>query len=874
MTASPLLCYTALMAERKPDRTRPTKKARVSSFFRSPLFKVLLSIFLFFFIGVSALVLYYYNYYSKVIDRKLSGEIFKNTAQIYAAPYRIYPGQKLSEDDVVLRLQRAGFDNTERANTEDGSYEVSGNRIVVKPKVGDTMRLEFTKTSLTKIMKPGIGESSEAWLPAELVTNLYDQSREKRRLIEYNDLPKVFIDALTAAEDQHFFTHWGIDPVRLVGAVIHSVRSSDRIGGTSTITQQFARNFFLTTDRKLSRKVTEIFITLMLEQRLSKQQILTLYVNQTYMGQRGSFSINGFGEAAEAYFGKDISSLSLPEAATLAAIIPAPNGKFSPLKHPDEVKRRRNTVLSSMHSLGTIGDKAYESARTSDLRIIPLKIDASDAPYLVDYIRDELLHSFSEEDITNGGLRVYTSLDPALQKIAVESVQSGLKFVDEQLAAQKKRQKTADNLPGPQAALIALDPHTGEIKAMVGGSDYGMTQLNRIVQASRQPGSIFKPIVYATALETAFDKAKSDEAATPSDGAARPEPAVTPTAEGATADTAKAESIERDNVITLITTVVDEPTTFVYENGRSTYQPNNYHQEYRGMVTVRTALEHSLNVPTIKVAERIGYDRVAAMAKRLGLNAKIKGYPSVALGAFEVTPIEMAGAYTAFANEGRRMQPHALLRVTSTDRSMNKAYKYEPQEVMRPELAYLMTYLMEGVISSGTAAGPTGVRARGFTLPAAGKTGTSRDGWFAGYTKDLLVIAWVGYDDNRDLNLEGARSALPIWTEFMMKANALYPPSDPDHVNFDAPAGIEFAKVDSETLMLANPSCENTFQEAFISGTAPTVYCTLHGLHISDVLDKTISEPVKDVGKGVGRVFQGIGKAFGGIFGGGGDDKK
>ena len=216
-----------------------------------------------------------------------------------------------------------------------------------------------------------------------------------------------------------------------------------------------------------------------------------------------------------------------------------------------------------------------------------------------------------------------------------------------------------------------------------------------------------------------------------------------------------------------------------------------------------------------------------------------------------------------------------LLRVTSTDRSMNKAYKYEPQEVMRPELAYLMTYLMEGVISSGTAAGPTGVRARGFTLPAAGKTGTSRDGWFAGYTKDLLVIAWVGYDDNRDLNLEGARSALPIWTEFMMKANALYPPRDPDQVNFDAPAGIEFAKVDSETLMLANPSCENTFQEAFISGTAPTVYCTLHGLHISDVLDKTISEPVKEVGKGVGRVFQGIGKAFGGIFGGGGgDDKK
>jgi penicillin-binding protein 1B len=736
------------------------------------------------------------------------------------------------------------------------------------------MRLDFTKTSLVKIVKPGVGETGEAWLPAELVTNLYDQSREKRRLIEYNDLPKVFIEALTAAEDQHFFTHFGVDPVRLAGAVLHSVRSSDRIGGTSTITQQFARNFFLTTDRNLQRKVAEIFITLMLEQRLSKQEILTLYVNQTYMGQRGSFSINGFGEAATAYFGKDISSLTLPEAATLAGIIPAPNGKFSPIKHPDEVKRRRNTVLASMHSLGEIGDKEFEAAKNSDLKIIPLKIDASDAPYLVDYIRDELLHTFSEEDITNGGLRVYTSLDPALQKVAVEAVQNGLKFVDEQIAGQRKRQKTADNLPGPQAALIALDPHTGEIKAMVGGSDYGMTQLNRIVQASRQPGSIFKPIVYAAALETAFERAKADENAPATEVAPKPELSVTPTAEGAPVDSAKAESLPRDSVITLITTVVDEPTTFVYENGRSTYQPNNYHQEYRGMVTVRTALEHSLNVPTIKVAERIGYDRVAAMAKRLGLNAKIKGYPSVALGAFEVTPIEMAGAYTAFANEGQRMQPHALLRVTSTDRSINKPYKYEPQEVMRPELAYLMTYLMEGVISNGTAAGPTGVRARGFMLPAAGKTGTSRDGWFAGYTKDLLVISWVGYDDNRDLNLEGARSALPIWTEFMMKANELYPPKDPDNTNFNSPGGIEFAKIDSESLMLANSSCINTFEEAFIAGTAPTVYCTLHGLHISDVIDRTIAEPAKDVGKGVGKVFTGIGKAIGGIFGGGGGDEK
>jgi penicillin-binding protein 1B len=263
---------------------------------------------------------------------------------------------------------------------------------------------------------------------------------------------------------------------------------------------------------------------------------------------------------------------------------------------------------------------------------------------------------------------------------------------------------------------------------------------------------------------------------------------------------------------------VDEPTTFVYD-GDKIYDPKNFNEEYRGLVTARTALQHSLNVPTIKIGERVGFGRVAAFAKRMGLNAKIQGYPSVALGAFEVTPIEMAGAYTAFANEGLRMQPHALVRLASADGSTNKAYKYQPQEVIRPELAYLMTHLMQGVINSGTG---VRVRAMGFTLPAAGKTGTSRDGWFAGYTKDLLAIAWVGFDDNRDLNLEGSRSALPIWAEFMLKATQLYPPADPDKMYFTSPPGIEFARIDAESLQLANPSCVDTFEEAFIAGTAPT----------------------------------------------------
>lgn len=839
---------------------RKSKKSRLN-FFRSTTFKVLLAACLFFVIATSVLGFYYYDYYSKIINRKLSGEIFQKTAQIYAAPYRVFPGQKLTMSSVVDRLQRAGLDPLGTGASENGTYRVNGAKITIQPKIGDALVLEFRRNTLRRVVKSRGGETSEAWLPPEMVTNLFDETREKRRLVEFDDLPKDLVNALIAAEDQRFFSHWGIDPVRLVGALIDSARGATRVRGTSTITQQLARNFFLTPDRSLKRKMNEMFISFLLEQRLSKQQILTMYSNEVYLGQRGSFSIHGFGEGAVAYFGKDLVALKLPEAATLAAIIPAPNGIFSPVKHPDEVKKRRNLVLTAMHTMGAISDRELEDAKKADLKVAPIKIDASDAPYLVDFIRDELLKDFSEDTLINNSLRVYTSLDPALQRAAVEAVQNGVKFAKEQLAARRRgRRSKNDDLPPPQAALIALDPHTGEIKAMVGGSDYGQSQYNRIVQAFRQPGSIFKPFVYAAAFETAFDQPSDEPVVPTADGSGNvdaapdsPEPALNA---GTPENTApQFESFRRNGVITPLTTFIDEPTTFTYEDDRI-YEPNNYKQQYRGLVTVREALQHSLNVPTIKLAERIGYDRVATFAKRMGLNRKIKGFPSVALGAFEVTPLEIAGAYTAFANEGLHMQPHALIRVTSADGATEKAYKYEPEEVIRPELAYLMTHLMEGVINSGTG---VGVRARGFTLPAAGKTGTSRDGWFAGYTKDLLAIAWVGFDDNRDLNLEGARSALPIWTEFMMKASQLYPPADPDLMYFEPPPGIEFARIDAETLQLANPSCPNTFEEAFIAGTAPTSYCPLHGFRISNA--------VRSGGSGVGKVFQGIGKFFGVLSG-------
>ena len=842
------------MNEAKPrPEVRKAKAKALKAWIRTPLFKILVTVFLFGLIATSATGLYFYVQFSRMIDRKLNGEVFKNTAKIYAAPYRIYPGQRLTPDNVVARLQRAGFETADKGANADGVYTLANNRLTIKPNSGDLLRLDFGKNSIARIVKPGASEDlSEALLPPELVTNLFDQSREKRRIVEFKEIPKVLRDALIASEDRRFYDHYGLDPIRLVGAVIDSVTRVKRIQGTSTLTQQVARNFFLgagaVQDRSPKRKLSEMFLAVLLEQRLTKEQILTLYANEIYLGDRGSFSLHGFGEGSAAYYGKDIGQITLPEAATLIGIIPSPNA-FNPGRHPDRAKARRDIVLTSMHSTHAITDAEFEAAKASPVNVAPLKMDASEAPYLVDFIRDELQKDYSDDVLLNGNLRVYTSIDPDLQKAAVEAVEKGLKTALDEIARRNKGKKNPDKGPDPQAALIALDPHTGEIKAMVGGTNYAFSQYNRITQAFRQPGSIFKPFVYAAAFEMAFGdqilSPKEEPApATPTEGDAKP--AATP--ETPTPDIEK-HPLDLETLVTPVTQIIDEPTTFIYEGDRI-YEPNNYKQQYRGIVTVREALQHSLNVPTIKVAEKIGYDRVAKLALRAGLNAKIKGYPSVALGAFEVTPIEMAGAYTIFSNEGKRLEPHALMRISTPDGKTAKTYKYEPQEIIRPELAYLMTHLLEGVIDNGTG---VGVRTRGFRLPAAGKTGTSRDGWFAGYTKDLLAIAWVGYDDNRDLNVEGAHSALPIWTEFMIKADQLYPVRDEDRMYFEPPSGVESVRLDRETLGLATPQCPDTFSETFLAGTAPTTYCPIHGYHPFESVGNT----VRGFGRWFGDLFKG-----------------
>ena len=823
------------MSARKPSKWRPQ-----AAWFRKPIFKILLATFLLVFIVVSGITLHYYRHYSQMIDRRLDGEVFQRTASLYAAPYRIYGGQKLTAEAVVARLQRAGFEPQGADHPGTGTYELQKDTLTIKPThstSGTAMQLRFDGARLRAIVRVKGGEVDEAALPPEFVTSLSTNNREKRRIVGFKELPPVLVNALIAAEDNRFYSHFGIDPIRLVGAVVQSVRKQQRVQGTSTITQQLARNFFLPetrTQRSPIRKSHEIFISFLLEQRLSKEQILTLYSNDVYLGARGSFQIKGFGEGAAAYFGKDLTALNLPEAATLAAIIPAASGAFSPIKHPDKAKERRNIVLTSMAALGFITPEEATEAKASEIKLAPFKVDTSDAPYLVDYIHDSLLKDISEDALNNDALRVETTLDPDLQSAAVGALVKNLKDVNDFIAQRNKNKKQVTEPPEAQGSVIVLDTKTGGILAMAGGGDYGFSQLNRVTQAFRQPGSIFKPLVYAAAFEDCERRlASSAEEPAPSE-----------------LELSELVSSLNNDCITPITVIDDVETTFLYD-GDKLYEPNNYKQQYNGSVTARYALEHSLNVPTIKIAEAIGYDKVADLARRSGLNAKIKGYPSVALGAFEVTPLEMAGAYTMFANEGKRLEPHALRRVLSADGSVLRAYKYPETQVLSPQVAYLMTNVMEGVISHGTAAG---VRSRGFTLPAAGKTGTSRDGWFAGYTKDYVVIAWVGFDDNADLNIEGSRSALPIWTDFMLKAQQLYPPRSIDAMYFQAPEGIVEARVEHDNHEIPIKGCDMDYTEAFLAGSVSfPVQCGASQ-------ENPVSTLFGQIGKGLGGVF---GKIFG-----------
>lgn len=729
--------------------------------------------------GITGFGFYYYKY-AQMIEEKFGGGTIRTNSSVYAMPRKMVVGDSLTEAELIARLQRAGYteDQSNRIGyyrrNSDGVVIVTGPESYFQPHSaviqisGDRVKRVFSQTENRA--------TNHYWLEPEVVTNLFDAEREKRRPVAYSEIPKHLIQALVSVEDKRFFKHTGLDPIRMAKAAYVDLKEGRKEQGASTITMQLARSFWLDQDKTFKRKIAEIFLTMELERRFTKEQIIEFYANEVYLGRRGSFSIHGFGEAARAYFGKDIRKLTVPEAATLVAIIQRPS-YYNPFRYPERVKERRNLALQLMHTNGYLDAQQYTQAVNVPLALSPGETESSDAPYFVDLVNDDLQEKLQDTDFATNSYRVYSTLDIDLQQAAVESVQEGMAQLDQQLRRRRGKKKTGQF---PQVALVALDPYTGEVRALVGGRNYANSQLNRAL-AKRQPGSSFKPFVFAAALN---------------EGAA---------------------NNGRGDAITAASMFLDEPTTFTFN--RQIYEPTNYHDAYHGNVSVRDALAKSMNIPTIKAAEQIGYEKVANVVRASGVRSPVMGTPSLALGSYEVTPIELAESYTIFANRGVHVKRSFVTSIR--DRENRVVYTHQPQgnQVLDERVAYIMTNLMEEVLRSGTAAG---ARSKGFTVPAAGKTGTSRDGWFAGYTSNLLTVVWIGYDDNAEFELEAAKSALPVWTTFMKRAHSLrhYADAKP----FTSPKGVVKVSVDPLSGLLAGPDCPSRV-EYFVAGTQPKETC-------------------------------------------------
>ena len=713
---------------------------------------------------LAAMVAFGVIYYrlSARVDQELAAGPFSNSLSYYAAPETLSVGDAMPLGDVAATLKRAGL-----------PFRADTNALVVK--AATPFEIRFAGNGITSILNLSDRRTFNQYeLPPQILTNISSEGRSKRLLIHYADIPPALVHAIVSVEDKRFFAHGGLDLFRIAKAVYVDLKDQRKEQGASTISMQLARNLWLDRDKKWKRKMTEALITVHLEHKLSKEQIFEYYCNSVYLGGHGTFSISGFGEAARAYFNKDIQRLNLTEAATLAGLIQRPS-YFNPFRYPQRALDRRNVVLTLMRENKYINQAEYAQSLTAPLGLRQGNSELSESQYFLDIARDEAYKKLDEQQPT-GAAAVYTTIDLRLQQAAEQAIANGMQLVDKELAARRKRGKPAGNRP--QVALIALDPHTGEVKALCGGRDYATTQLNRVL-SKRPPGSAFKPFVYTAALNTAI--------------------------------------VGGDPVLTPASTVMDSPTTFEFDN--QTYSPSNFKGQFQGRVTLRYALAHSLNVATVKVGELVGFRNVVALAQRAGMNEDIRPTPAVALGAYQVTPLEIAGAYTIFANGGVRVQPVFTSEIRDQNGAVLSHASADTRPVLDPRVAFLMVDMLQEVMRSGTAAG---VRARGFKLPAAGKTGTSHDGWFAGFTSQLLCVVWVGFDDYTELGLEGARSALPIWTEFMMQA-ARYKQYG-DAKPFAPPPGVVKVAVNPESGLLAGPYCEGV-ASYFIEGTQPTSEC-------------------------------------------------
>lgn len=709
---------------------------------------------------------YYWFLFSDRIDQRLLGtEVFTASAGIYSAPKTLHVNDSESLKSLIDYLKTAGYiEKNDRADASRSRYSVDGDALLIDPgitgiiddkQVFPALKIAFKKDgkSVEKITDlEAESDVTETRLEPKLLSSIAAEGDGRRKTINFNDLPPHLIKAITVTEDRAFFDHYGVNFRGIARALWRRYEGDDGSPlanqGGSSITQQLVKNLLLNRDPTIERKVTEAYMSLIVETRLSKQEVFTLYANQIYLGQQTGVSIYGVGEAANAYFGKDVTQLTLPEAAFIAGIIRSPN-RYNPYKHIEKVTDRRNQVLESMAEVGEISPQqlAEASQVPITLRQVTGRKDQLGMPYFSQYAVDELPKIVNDPEALQH-LRVYTSIDPDLQRIAYETVNKRLEKLDKFFP---KRPKGSLN-----AALVAIRPKTGEIVAMVGGRDYEQNQFNRATMAQRQPGSVFKPFVYTTAINSAYDSGS--------------------------------------RTFTTATTFKDEKKTFTFD--QNSYSPGNYGDYFSNAdVTLRDALVKSKNVITVDLAMQVNVGKVMNLAAKAGMPKVEKSYPSMALGTAEATPLEVATAYTMFANLGDRVAPMPITQVTAGDGRTVSLAVPDRKNVVRPDVAYVMDDILKDVINRGTAAQAQawGLKNVAGKTGIAGKTGTSRDGWFAGFTPELVCVVYVGFDDGSNLGMKGSDSAMPVWADFMQQALKIHPEWNGD---WAMPAGIRKAEID------------------------------------------------------------------------------
>ena len=718
-------------------------------------------------LGIGLTLTYFWFDYSDRIDLLLKGEVYTNTAGIYSAPKNLKEKELISAEDLTAYLKSAGYvEKNLQADASRSRYQISANKVEIEPgataiidgvKTFPALAVEFKKDgkAIEKITDTDAGKTvKQSLIEPQILSSVASEGDGRRKAVTFADLPPTLVKAITSTEDRAFFEHYGVNFRGIARAAWRRYEKENDDSpianqGGSSITQQLVKNLFLTNEQTLERKIKEAYMSVILETRLTKEQIFTLYCNQIYLGQQNGVSIYGVGEASNAYFGKDVSQLTLPEAAFVAGIIRSPN-RYNPYKRLARVTERRNQVLDSMTEAGTISaEQATEGKQMPlEVRKISNGKDLQGMPYFSQFAIEELPKIISDPEALQRS-RVYTTIDPDLQKAAYKIVNDRLDKLDKYFPKKPK-----GNL---QAALVAIRPKTGEIVAMVGGRDFLETQFNRATDAQRQPGSVFKPFVYAAALNSAYEM--------------------------------------NSRVMTAATIFKDEKKVFTF--GNDSYAPNNYGDSFSNKeTTLRDALVKSKNTITVDLGMELNIGRVMQLADKAGLPKPEKSYPSMALGTHEATPLQVATGYTIFANLGDKVAPLPINRVTDGMGRTISTPVAEKKNVIHSDVAFIMNDIMKDVINRGTAAE---AKAWGFRnvegkTAFAGKTGTSRDGWFAGFTPEIVCVVYVGFDDNDDLGMKGSDSAMPIWADFMREALSIHPEWNGD---WQMPESIKKAEVDT-----------------------------------------------------------------------------